>query len=140
MMNLNIKFAPIFADELLNNELQSKVKNLYEQTVYKRIHREAAALSSWMAEFPTQPLPFKTSLQNQIESIENYPDKNSVVLEKLEKLKNQLNSGQYCEGNNEHAIYKGNYEDRRLAFVWPTEEEAAIRQQEESELLAQINK
>jgi hypothetical protein len=139
-MNILIKSTPIFTDEILNAEVYNKVKELYEATVLKRIKRSAVALNEWMIDFPNQPLPFNTSLQNQITMMENTPNLNNKAMETLQQLKNQLQSGQYCDGTNEHAIYRGSYEDRRLAFVWPTEEEAALRQQEESDLLAQINK
>jgi hypothetical protein len=58
----------------------------------------------------------------------------------LNQYKNNLQQGLYCDGINEHALYRGSYEDRKLAFVWPTTEELELRAQEESALLAQVNK
>jgi hypothetical protein len=140
LTNILYSKTPIFSDTNLNTEVLNKIPEKYQDVFHKRAVRYTEKYKLWMENFPNEPLPSKNSLEKMIESMESYPNLPNSQVEKLNQLKTQLQSGQYCEGTNEHAIYRGNYEDRKLAFVWPTEEEAAIRQQEESELLAQINK
>lgn len=131
---------PVFSDPSLNDEVYNKLETQYLDVARKRISRYSEAYKAWMADFPTQPLPTKTSLITHIKSLETIENPHHKAMEKIESLKNQLQTGQFCEGTNEHAMYRGSYEDRQLAFVWPSEEETNIRQQEEAELLAQINK
>lgn len=140
-MNPALKFeVPVFSDSVLNSEVKDKQPLLYDKIVYNRKTRFSNAFKDWMKDFPNEPLPFKKSLELQIQSIEATTNPHYKILEKLNILKNQLQSGEYCEEANAHALYRGAYEDRKLAFVWPTTEESALRLQEESELLAQINK
>lgn len=139
-MNKALLAVPIFDNASLNEEVYNKLQQEYLNVSHDRIVRYTAALKEWMKDFPSLPLPTKESLIRKIESYEEIKTQHSSAAQKLEDLKNQLQTGQFCEGTNEHAMYRGSYEDRQLAFVWPTPEENSLRQQEEAELLAQINK
>lgn len=139
-MNFLLNNLPaIFNDIDLDNEIKTKFKDAYLNINLKRSERYSTAFKEWMKDFPKSPLPTKTALENMIAGIEGQESKHFKALENLNKCKNDLQQGLYCEGTNEHALYKGAYEDRKLAFVWPTGEELILRQQEESELLSKIN-
>ena len=131
---------PIFASPNLDEEVKTKQRLLYDSLVYNRRLRYSNAVKEWMKDFTSEPLPFKQNLEQRIASLESLSDLSGKVLDILNDYKNKLQAGEYCEGSNAHALYRGSYEDRQLAFVWPTQEELDLRQQEESELLAQINK
>lgn len=130
----------IFSDPVLDQEVKNKQRLLYDSVSHQRQIRQNNAYKEWMKDFLTEPLLFKKSLILRIESLESQSNLHPHSVGMLNNLKNQLQSGEYCEGTNAHALYRGSYEDRQLAFVWPTQEEIELRQQEESELLARINK
>jgi hypothetical protein len=127
---------PVFSDNSVDEQIKNKLPNEYYSICQKRIRRYTESYKNWMNDFPTRPLVDKSSLEREILIYENKENKTNYDIDHLNKIKDSLAQGLYCEGDNIHAQYKANWADRKLAFVWPDANESTLRQQEESELLA----
>lgn len=132
----------LLEDKLLNDRLIREHLTEHDNVLNSRISRMQSALTQHMGQtYSIAPIPLLQNLLDRITRYETYYNENPLQkwLNKKQEVQNLIDTGQYARANTPEYDYHINYYSHLNNFQWPDANELAIRQQEESNLLALLN-
>lgn len=119
----------IFSDVAKDQLLLNTNRQIYYQTLLDRFKRLVSARASYMdTNFPEKPLQSRQELISACKLLKN---SNSPLFSEYNQ---KLINGQFALEGTKEWQYKEQYNQAFHAFVWPNEQEIAVRKTEEAAL------